>query len=485
MEQSDLFVVFKHENEDFILQNGNIVLNRYYREYNGKREVQFKTELSHNYVKMFFEFLQLGKVPEHFEDQIQVFQLLKEWDCHFIAFDSFRFRIQSMTKNYFISHLSQLYPVNSGCLFFHSSRFQEFCLSNPHEIFQIDTECSSKSIEVFLDLLHCRILQPELEYVDEVLQLSRFLGCSSLCALINERPPETILSFILRKQHEDSFDFSFYENSFIEKLESYLLLSDFGHVCLPILSRIFQKTEIVFPISLLRPFFKSCVEFHGSKASVLLSMIRFQPANSLDELTRFLNVFSENRTEDFFSLNSHHLYKFSMLFEQAQQRNEELTKRLNELEKYQQEIDEKKKEKFEKFGKWKSTKAPDFEGNIFKAAAKGKLTSIIYLLANETVVNEKYNNENEEEEMDIEDNDEEEEEEIDIEYYDEEEEKLLREDSTPLHFSSMFGHLSVVEYLLYKKADVNAKDSRVEFFYLMRLLFIMLLRMVILMLLNI
>jgi len=42
--------------------------------------------------------------------------------------------------------------------------------------------------------------------------------------------------------------------------------------------------------------------------------------------------------------------------------------------------------------KWKSTKAPDFEGNIFEAAAKGKLTSIIYLLANGANVNEKYQN---------------------------------------------------------------------------------------------
>jgi len=56
---------------------------------------------------------------------------------------------------------------------------------------------------------------------------------------------------------------------------------------------------------------------------------------------------------------------------------------------------------------------------------------------------------------------------------------------TPLHYAAQEGHLSVVEYLVNQKADINAKDTSVEFLYLMRLLFIGLLIMVILVLLNI
>jgi len=56
---------------------------------------------------------------------------------------------------------------------------------------------------------------------------------------------------------------------------------------------------------------------------------------------------------------------------------------------------------------------------------------------------------------------------------------------TPLHLASQNGHLSVVEYLVNRKADIKAKDSAVEFLYLIGLLFIMLLKMVILVLLNI
>jgi len=55
---------------------------------------------------------------------------------------------------------------------------------------------------------------------------------------------------------------------------------------------------------------------------------------------------------------------------------------------------------------------------------------------------------------------------------------------TPLHRAAQQGHLSVVEYLVNQKADINAKGERVEFLYLIGLLFIMLLKMVILVLLN-
>jgi len=56
---------------------------------------------------------------------------------------------------------------------------------------------------------------------------------------------------------------------------------------------------------------------------------------------------------------------------------------------------------------------------------------------------------------------------------------------TPLHYAAENGHLSVVEYLVNQKADINAKNRDVEFFYLIGLLFIGLLIKVISVLLNI
>ena len=43
---------------------------------------------------------------------------------------------------------------------------------------------------------------------------------------------------------------------------------------------------------------------------------------------------------------------------------------------------------------------------------------------------------------------------------------------TPLHYAAENGHLSVVEYLVNHKADVNLKDNDVEFSKFKVLLFI-------------
>jgi len=54
--------------------------------------------------------------------------------------------------------------------------------------------------------------------------------------------------------------------------------------------------------------------------------------------------------------------------------------------------------------------------------------------------------------------------------------------NSPLHYASDNGHLSVVEYLVSQKADVNAKSFSIEILDLIGLLFILLLKMVILVL---
>jgi len=43
---------------------------------------------------------------------------------------------------------------------------------------------------------------------------------------------------------------------------------------------------------------------------------------------------------------------------------------------------------------------------------------------------------------------------------------------TPLHLAAQNGHLSVVEYLVNQKADINATNNWFEFLFLIPLLFI-------------
>jgi len=123
--------------------------------------------------------------------------------------------------------------------------------------------------------------------------------------------------------------------------------------------------------------------------------------------------------------------------------------RIEEQKKNAEEEEKRRKQELEDIlnGKWNLIKAPDFEGNIFKAAAKGKLTSIIYLLANGTNVNEKY-------------------------LFEQNGDEPWMKESTALHFSAFNGHLSVVEYLVSQQADLYSHSNNVDVSMLIRLLFI-------------
>jgi len=113
------------------------------------------------------------------------------------------------------------------------------------------------------------------------------------------------------------------------------------------------------------------------------------------------------------------IYRRVMNESQHQTGVEDLLKKFYDLACSQQE--------YERIGKWKSIIGPDFEKNIFKAAEDGKLSSIIFLLANGYCVNSK-------------DKD--------------------NSNQTALHKAAQNGFLIIVEYLVNHKADINAKTDK-------------------------
>jgi len=148
-----------------------------------------------------------------------------------------------------------------------------------------------------------------------------------------------------------------------------------------------------------------------------------------------------------------HQEKQERILEEIEKENLRIEKEIKEnearmeIERKKREEEERKQKENEWIKKWKSTKAPDFNGDIFEAAKDGKLTSIIYLLANGININ-------------LQDN-------LDNGWH--------KSKYTALHYASRYGHLSIVEYLVNQKADLNAKDKWVTYISLLILLFIWLL----------
>jgi len=325
-------VVFNHENENFVFKKGEIIfLQRYYQEILSSSPINIVTKANHSQVQSFFDFLRYGRVPNKYQDQIQVFQLLKESECHFSLFDSFRFRIQSQKVNGYVILNSISYSVNIGCLCFNSSVFQEFYSCHTDEVFVFDYPCSSKSFEQFLDLLHFRRFLPELDQIDQILEICSLLGCDSLSAMISESSVEFILSTILRKQETEFFDFSVYENYVCDNLLLFLGLSSFCEISLSILCRVFQRSKCIIQLSILRPFLERCVLFHGSKAFVLLPMIQFEQSNNIVEHKELLKLLSQNEHGCFYS---HHITLIDNVIQElneTQATNRNLEKEINQI----------------------------------------------------------------------------------------------------------------------------------------------------------
>jgi len=332
MDNPESFVVFKHENEDFVLQNEQIVLNRYHREFPREKIVEFKTDSNHGHVKLFFQFLQTGEVPSGFEDQLHVFKLLKEWDCHFSVFDSYRIRIQTKSMNGFVSHQNKTYPVNVGCLFFQSPVFHDFFIRNPNKVFCIDSGCNPKSVQIFIDLIHFRIVQLELEYIDQVLELCCLLGCFLICPLINKESPESIIQkhsdYLGKKNQVETNTKNLKESETIPngQLGKTGFSSKTRNEAFPYLGQGLRKKE-----------------------------------------TENLNGFADNKRSS--------IYPFIRKNQLGQSKPESMI---------QSTINENGGSNNDSS---KLIQPSDFESNILIASANGKLTSIIYLLANGTDVN--------------------------------------------------------------------------------------------------
>jgi len=425
----------------------------------GKIGLERKTRSDYN---DFFLFLQKGEVPNDQTRQKNVFSLLVEWEFRFTHIDSFLWRISESKIP--IMFNQKVYVVNFSRFLIHSSVFRDLYLINPSGGLEFRFNTDEDSFIEFLDVVHGVKYAHEIDKFYEVYKICEFFGCDSLSNLFDVK--KMILKDII-----NGLDLPLFEKYMSENLKDFLNQPEFASVPLPILIRLFQQNKEAFSFSDLRVFFDNLYHLHPTIFPVLFNHIHLK-IQTEEEIDEFGQAMSPCLPGMGILASNFHGKKAALLGEinnlqnenirrkaEDQQKMEELNqkmkkekaedqKRIEELSQQVEKLknqfteEENRREVFEGIvnGKWKSTKGPDFEGDIFEAAAKGKLTSIIYLLANGANVNERFSND----------------------HY----AGWFMKNSTPLHFSSLYGHLSVVEYLVNQKADINAKDKWVEFLYL-------------------
>jgi len=305
-------------------------LKRYLDDHSGKDRIILSDSCDFDVFCQFVDFLVSGCIPSDRNDQIGVINLLREWESHFGIVDSFCSRLYCQEKDGIVVYNGEEYEVNIGCLFFHSGVFREFYKNSCGMVFNFDSSYSRESFEVFLDLIHNRISYPSVEKAGDVYDICNCLHCDSLCQLLNDDSSERVLSLLIQNE-SNNIDFSKYERSITQKIETYLKNSSFCLVSLPSLCRIFAHSNQTFSLSSLEQFLIGCMKHHGTCAKILLNNIKYQTPSDLSELNRFLQIMSIENTDDIYDNTNEVFSLFQREFNEMRSLSERNILIINEM----------------------------------------------------------------------------------------------------------------------------------------------------------
>jgi len=358
--------------------------------------------------------------------------LLRDWDCSEMIEKLIR-KVKS-ELDHSIIHNGFQYRVN---LQYFSSISQYFCSQielSFDTVLNVNDEFSEDVFGMFLDCIHGIQSLPSDERLVDIYQLCLCWKCNDFLGFINTESIDFIINSLIKG---DNFEQKVIEENATHHIHSLVQEHRFYNLSLSTLNRIVSRSNLCERIESLQLFVQNVFKNHGVEAFSLIFSLDFTSLSE-EKLIQILENLTNNYNSSFFHIMKDQLIKEMKKNQDKIKDLEVMNSKLEEQNFLYEE--EKKKSLFLTTiinGKWKSTKDKDFESDIFEAAAKGKLTSIIYLLANGANVNTKYPNG----------------------YYD----GLWMKNSTPIHFSSRYGHLEVVQYLVKKKAEINIQEGECLF----------------------
>ena len=114
-----------------------------------------------------------------------------------------------------------------------------------------------------------------------------------------------------------------------------MVIKEFGHLSIPILSQIFGICPGEFFVSKLESFIKECHKYHGNSIEMILSLIKLEKTSSLIELSHLLSMFPSQQNNGCFrsaiTTIDKFIKEFNDLDEQYRQISQVLIERNNEL----------------------------------------------------------------------------------------------------------------------------------------------------------
>jgi len=431
-------VVIKHKNQEVhIPKDKMMILERYKREYIDETCICFSDSLDEFDVKSFVEFLLRGRVPSNRKIKNNVYSLLIEWEYNNRQLA--RFFMNDRFYNGCVIFLGKTYPINTGCLFFHSKMFQIHREFYPELVFHVPFQCDEDSFLVFLDMVHGSLELPNPEHINNVVMLSQNLECSSISYFLASKSSlGSIFDIFFNRNYVH--DISQFEMMISQGLPDYINSNEFSRFEFPSIIRVLQKYSLNVELMCSQDSFLNLIHICSPYAKMFFEMTLLLPPPQYNKST--FSLFSKNHFENkninnfaqqILDIKSS-ISELASSNVQTDPRIIDLSKKINDLEMTM--ISTEIMDSIENGPITNTTiqvqneniisKPSDFEGNIFNAARDGKLPSIKYLLTNGFDINS-----------------------IDSE----------RHNFTMLHWASLNGHQNIVEFLVEQKANVNARTT--------------------------
>jgi len=285
---ADDVVLFKQGNNEYqVPLKRALQLNRFVRDLfkrDQKCYVEPEKTIDFNH---FMRFMCNGTVPKDHNMQKRVVEILKIWGCDKELLLDFKERISIDNYDSLIIHNEKRYKAKCSKILDCSVVFRDILLANCMEIIVINDGFSHEAFDEFVDLMHDRIIKPNISRVDEVFDIANTYNCKYLISILSPLLVEKDLLMLLQQSKSDE-DTSEIEKLIAGKVEYVVNDEMFSSLPPQPIVRILQQSEYIFSEYQMNRFLKKFVMAYGVSAIMNIPLGPFKTALQSEKSMEFL-----------------------------------------------------------------------------------------------------------------------------------------------------------------------------------------------------